>query len=309
LSVAFWLPLRSSLRLHVRHVSHAGRPADVNSGKATASYVAFLSRSSLSCGGVVLSDSCFATGCGLCVCYSLVEIYLLWCALVVARFWLWYIMEVGWAQRAHRFSVCERNRGWRHVLNATTLSVAFWLPPRSGLRLHVRHVSCIGRPADVDSGKVTASYVAFLSRRGVFGMFSLRGRRTERGKRRVIIVLHVLHEALVSGALAPVALEEHVVQVTYWSPASPVFPVPHFRELRPESLKVPGMGLQLCGLQVWYWLVSTILWLYCVVVERQLDLLSVTARLRGFWLWYLVEVGLAIYVACGGVVADLYHQQ
>ncbi|MQM00504.1 hypothetical protein Taro_033239 [Colocasia esculenta] len=26
--------------------------------------------------------------------------------------------------------------------------------------------------------------------------------------------------------------------------------MPHFRELRPESLKVPGMGLQLCGLQV-----------------------------------------------------------
>ncbi|MQM19434.1 hypothetical protein Taro_052437 [Colocasia esculenta] len=25
------------------------------------------------------------------------------------------------------------------------------------------------------------------------------------------------------------------------------------RELRPESLKVPGMGLQLCGLQVGYW--------------------------------------------------------
>ncbi|MQM15857.1 hypothetical protein Taro_048805 [Colocasia esculenta] len=39
----------------------------------------------------------------------------------------------------------------------------------------------------------------------------------------------------------------------YWSPASPVFPVPHFRELGPESLRVPGMGLQLCGLQVGYW--------------------------------------------------------
>ncbi|MQM01322.1 hypothetical protein Taro_034077 [Colocasia esculenta] len=29
-----------------------------------------------------------------------------------------------------------------------------------------------------------------------------------------------------------------------------MFQVPHFRELRPESLKVPGMGLQLCGLQI-----------------------------------------------------------
>ncbi|MQL81993.1 hypothetical protein Taro_014461 [Colocasia esculenta] len=69
------------------------------------------------------------------------------------------------------------------------------------------------------------------------------------------------------------------------------------------------MDLQLCGLQVWCWLVSTVLWL--VLVERQLDLSSVTARLRGLigcgltrcgvpgrrhnctetlW-WYLVVVG------------------
>ncbi|MQL92147.1 hypothetical protein Taro_024766 [Colocasia esculenta] len=61
-----------------------------------------------------------------------------------------------------------------------------------------------------------------------------------------------------------------------------MFPVSHFRELGLKSLKVPGMGLQLCGLQVWCWLVSTILWPYCVVVERQLDLSSVTARLRGW---------------------------
>ncbi|MQL73436.1 hypothetical protein Taro_005785 [Colocasia esculenta] len=92
------------------------------------------------------------------------------------------------------------------------------------------------------------------------------------------------------------------------------------------------MGLQQCGPQVWYWLVSTVLWL--VVVERQLDLSSVTARLRGgscvmllvevlpvvvcpgggmilvvdLW-WYLMVVGVAVCVACGGVVADLYHQQ
>ncbi|MQM05692.1 hypothetical protein Taro_038507 [Colocasia esculenta] len=51
------------------------------------------------------------------------------------------------------------------------------------------------------------------------------------------------------------------------------------RELRPKSLEVPGMNLQLCGLQVWCWLISTVLWL--VLVERKLDLSSVTARLRG----------------------------
>ncbi|MQM15309.1 hypothetical protein Taro_048253 [Colocasia esculenta] len=30
----------------------------------------------------------------------------------------------------------------------------------------------------------------------------------------------------------------------YWSPASPVFPVPHFREIGPESLKVSGLDLK-----------------------------------------------------------------
>ncbi|MQM15299.1 hypothetical protein Taro_048241, partial [Colocasia esculenta] len=72
------------------------------------------------------------------------------------------------------------------------------------------------------------------------------------------------------------------------------------------------------GLQVWYWLDSTVLWLYCVVVEQQLDLSSVTARLRvvvfvsgdslvvicdcllcavlvAQWhLWYLVTLGVEV---------------
>ncbi|MQM17560.1 hypothetical protein Taro_050532 [Colocasia esculenta] len=42
------------------------------------------------------------------------------------------------------------------------------------------------------------------------------------------------------------------------------------RELGPESLKVPGMGLRQCGPQEWCWLVSTVSWL--VLVEQQLDL-------------------------------------
>ncbi|MQL67781.1 hypothetical protein Taro_000056 [Colocasia esculenta] len=50
----------------------------------------------------------------------------------------------------------------------------------------------------------------------------------------------------------------------HWSPASP-FPVPHSSEPGPRSLEVPGMGLRPCGPQV---------------VERQLDLSSVAARLR-----------------------------
>ncbi|MQM19363.1 hypothetical protein Taro_052367 [Colocasia esculenta] len=106
----------------------------------------------------------------------------------------------------------------------------------------------------------------------------------------------------------------------------------HFRELGPESLKVPGMGLQLCGLQVWCWLVSTVPWL--VLVERQLDLSSVTARLRGSScvvlfglvevlpvvvcpgggmilvvvpLWYLVVVGVEVDLCSVGVCGMTFH--
>ncbi|MQM04128.1 hypothetical protein Taro_036920 [Colocasia esculenta] len=50
-------------------------------------------------------------------------------------------------------------------------------------------------------------------------------------------------------------------------------------ELRPESLKVPGMGPRQCGPRLWCWVVSTVVWL--LLVERHLDLSSVAARLRG----------------------------
>ncbi|MQM17012.1 hypothetical protein Taro_049978 [Colocasia esculenta] len=88
----------------------------------------------------------------------------------------------------------------------------------------------------------------------------------------------------------------------HWSLASPVFPVPHFRELGLESLKVPGLGLQLCGLQVWCWLVSTVLWF--VVVEQQLDLSSMTAE--RWFLCHVVWVGYWRHesVVCSRVVAS-----
>ncbi|MQL78438.1 hypothetical protein Taro_010868 [Colocasia esculenta] len=37
----------------------------------------------------------------------------------------------GWAQSAHRFSACERDRGMRRVLNVTALVAVFLLPPLS----------------------------------------------------------------------------------------------------------------------------------------------------------------------------------
>ncbi|MQM17160.1 hypothetical protein Taro_050128 [Colocasia esculenta] len=54
----------------------------------------------------------------------------------------------------------------------------------------------------------------------------------------------------------------------HWSPASLMFPVPHFRELEPESIKVPGMGLHLRGLQVLRW--TYVPWRSCGVTFHTL---------------------------------------
>ncbi|MQL90734.1 hypothetical protein Taro_023323 [Colocasia esculenta] len=68
----------------------------------------------------------------------------------------------GWAQSAHRFcGAYECDKGMRRVLNATALGVAFLLPPLSGRRLHGRHASRVGRPADVRLEKATVAYVTF----------------------------------------------------------------------------------------------------------------------------------------------------
>ncbi|MQM22369.1 hypothetical protein Taro_055420, partial [Colocasia esculenta] len=72
---------------------------------------------------------------------------------------------IGWTQSTHRFTICERDRARHRILNATALGVAFWLPPRSGLRLHVRRVSHAGRLADIGVEKATAFSIAFRSRR------------------------------------------------------------------------------------------------------------------------------------------------
>ncbi|MQM02321.1 hypothetical protein Taro_035087 [Colocasia esculenta] len=55
------------------------------------------------------------------------------------------------------------------------------------------------------------------------------------------------------------------------------------------------------------------------LVERQLDLSSVTARLRGVevvvvrydlpLIVFYPSLGLAVYLVCSGVVSDMYHQQ
>ncbi|MQL88846.1 hypothetical protein Taro_021417 [Colocasia esculenta] len=58
-----------------------------------------------------------------------------------------------WACSTLEFSICERDRGGRRVLNVTALPVAFWKPPGIGDRLHVHRVSRAGRLADVSLRK------------------------------------------------------------------------------------------------------------------------------------------------------------
>ncbi|MQM07392.1 hypothetical protein Taro_040233 [Colocasia esculenta] len=161
----------------------------------------------------------------------------------------------------------------------------------------------------------------------------------EWGRRRAVVGLHVLREGreippgfiawivLVLGAFLGTCVVPSRSMSSVLNTLTPMLELyvrlrerrqrattlPHFRKLRPESLKVQGMGLQLCGLQVWCWLVSTILWL--VLVERQLDLLSLTARLRVvcsgggtivfvvLW-WYLVEVGGVVELCSEEVVCQ-----
>ncbi|MQL73038.1 hypothetical protein Taro_005380, partial [Colocasia esculenta] len=97
------------------------------------------------------------------------------------------------------------------------------------------------------------------------------------------LVQHGVHVRMASGAWT---CRRRGVSGVLWASSA---------ELRPESLKVSSKDLQLCGLQVWCWSVSTVPWL--VAVEWQFDLSSVTARLRVVVVvprWYLVVVGVDV---------------
>ncbi|MQL77563.1 hypothetical protein Taro_009985 [Colocasia esculenta] len=175
-------------------------------------------------------------------------------------------------------SACHRDRKECRVLNATEVAGTFLLPLCGVDRLHVRHVSRAGRPADVSLGKAMPMSVAIMSRCDdtsrsqplgvfkkpqpdrtavssarpgeggaaaifagihVFGVLVLWEARVEREQRRGSVVSRVLREV---GALLVGGTD---TGCRHWSPASP-FPVPHCRVLRPETLKVPSMGMQLC---------------------------------------------------------------
>ncbi|MQL87552.1 hypothetical protein Taro_020096, partial [Colocasia esculenta] len=108
---------------------------------------------------------------------------------------------------------------------------------------------------------LSSSWTPSLSRRVV-----VRLRERLQGQRLVRVCCLVACSALVVGGT-------DISRRT--RPQLVLFPVPHFRELGPESLKVLGMGLR----DVW-WFGWSPQFLFGLV-ERQLDLSSVAARLRG----------------------------
>ncbi|MQL89158.1 hypothetical protein Taro_021732 [Colocasia esculenta] len=165
------------------------------------------------------------------------------------------------AQPAHRFTGCERDRVEHRIQNATVPCVAISAPPFKLCSTGERAVVVVS-----GDGGCGARVLACRS-------------CSECGEPRSSLVLWILLVGLVCMEMevwtAFCVKTKSVGLLTEKAMGQPVA----FRELGPESLKVPGMDQQLCGLQVWCWLVSTVLWL--VFVERQLDLSSVTARLRG----------------------------
>ncbi|MQL95945.1 hypothetical protein Taro_028616, partial [Colocasia esculenta] len=159
-----------------------------------------------------------------------------------------------WTQSAHRFSACERDKGMRRVLNATALVVAFLLPPLS-VDVCIR-AKCRALGSARPGGELLRDFLTIRGPGGVLGALSPRGRCAERGKRRGISGFHVLREG---GASALVTLMERIahncgtveVYVVFLDTLTPVFELyVRLRErrqvLRPETLEVSGMDLQLC---------------------------------------------------------------
>ncbi|MQL77251.1 hypothetical protein Taro_009655 [Colocasia esculenta] len=86
--------------------------------------------------------------------------------------WCWLVsIVVGlrgstvWAQSTHWFTARERDRAGRRVLNATAVGDVFWLPPVWVFVCMFAACRTLGGLADIDGGKATASYIAFLSQR------------------------------------------------------------------------------------------------------------------------------------------------
>ncbi|MQL88771.1 hypothetical protein Taro_021334, partial [Colocasia esculenta] len=148
-----------------------------------------------------------------------------------------------WAQRAHKFSACERDRGMHRVLSATALGVTFLLPLLSSRRLHARHASRVGRPTDVGLEKATTAYVAFrlCSTRGSCYGVSLGDSRSSR------CVGHVLAARSLRRASALVTLTERVAHEMGMLYVVNVLFGPFVRDCETERLFL------CCVVRVGYW--------------------------------------------------------
>ncbi|MQM04133.1 hypothetical protein Taro_036925 [Colocasia esculenta] len=186
-----------------------------------------------------LSDSCFATGsCGVLEWWHsfgygwyLYPVWVMVCGGVTR------VVRLGgppdWAQSAHRFSACERDRGVRRILNATGLVVAFLLPLLGGHCLHGCRVS---------HARQSAFQGELL--RGSFGRFEVLVEYSVRSRREDVVWSGGNAEGSSIFAFF-VKCGTVEVCVVFLDTLTPVFEL----EVGPESLKVTGMGLQCVRLQ------------------------------------------------------------
>ncbi|MQL68961.1 hypothetical protein Taro_001278 [Colocasia esculenta] len=191
----------------------------------------------------------------------------------------------------------------RRVRNATALVVAFLLPLFGGLCLHGCRMSSVGQSADVDKlGQALLGQEGLL--RGSLGRFGLLEEFLARSHREDVVWsggdavswMVFAFFAKIGSSIAILGYSRFCVSqarvfvVLGICPGTCVVPSRSVSSVLDTLTTVFELYVRLrkrrqwendlvCDLQVWCWLVSTLLWL--VFVEQQLDLSSLTAKLRG----------------------------
>ncbi|MQM04129.1 hypothetical protein Taro_036921 [Colocasia esculenta] len=162
------------------------------------------------------------------------------------------------------------------VLNATALEVAFTLPLVGGLRLHGCHMSLAGRSADVGLGKATVTTVAIMSRRGCtslgyprFFVSQARCVSCARGLSQYLCGTVEVCVVFLDTLTPLLELYVRLWERQQWDSDFPEFVLLSLGAPARDSRGARHGPAAVC-LQVWCWLVSTVVWLY--LVERQLDL-------------------------------------
>ncbi|MQM15092.1 hypothetical protein Taro_048029 [Colocasia esculenta] len=221
---------------------------------------------------------------------------------------LWGLRD--WAQSTHRFSICERDRAGCRVLNATVQGAVFLIPPFRVIQTELNKlylagsklfaggfgrfkilvlISACSRHEDMVQSRGNArlsSFFTYLTKMMDSMLAHCTGAscatsspdsgvtQPRKGKDEIYLCV-VYRFSSIPTAGNDIYLRDSQLYVRLRERQQR----DNDLELGLESLKVSSMDLRLCGLQVWCWLVSTVSWL--VVVERQLDLSSVAARLSG----------------------------